>query len=152
MNARDKAALAETYFKQGYNCAQAVALAFCEETGLSREQAARLASAFGGGMGRMREVCGALSGAFLVLGMLRGYERAEQSAEKAALYEQVRSLAARFREGNSSILCRDLIPDASVRGAPEPRTQAYYERRPCACYVSDAARLLTELLSTPTGA
>jgi len=146
MNPSDKAV---DYFKQGYNCAQAVALAFCEETGLSREQAARLASAFGGGMGRMREVCGALSGAFLVLGMLRGYERAEQTAEKAALYEEVRALATRFKESNGSILCRDLIPDAAAGGAPEPRTQAYYERRPCACYVSDAARLLAELLVTP---
>lgn len=149
MNATEKAQLAKQNFEEGYNCAQAVLLAFCEETGLSREQAALLASTFGGGMGRMREVCGAVSAMFMVEGLVRGYSDPKAKEEKSAVYARVRNLADRFREKNHSIICRDLLIDTETTpgGEPEARTKDYYERRPCGCYVEDASRILAEALS-----
>lgn len=149
MNPTEKSQLAKQYFEEGYNCAQAVLLAFCDETGLSQDQAARLASTFGGGMGRMREVCGAVSAMFMVQGLLEGYADPKAKEEKAALYAGVRDVAERFREKNHSIICRDLLIDVDVApgGVPEERTKEYYERRPCGCYVEDAAGLIAEALN-----
>ena len=149
MNPTEKAQLSKQYFEEGYNCAQAVLLAFCEETGLSREQAAKLASTFGGGMGRMREVCGAVSAMFMVEGLLEGYSDPTAKEEKSELYARVRTLADRFREKNHSIICRELLIDTETTpgGEPEARTKEYYERRPCGCYVEDAAYLIAEALS-----
>ena len=148
MQPTEKGLLAKREFEEGYNCAQAVLLAFCEETGLTREQAARIASAFGGGMGRMREVCGAVSAMFMIEGLINGYSDPKAKEEKSALYARVRALADRFREKNQSIICRDLLIDTETAsgGEPEARTKDYYERRPCGCYVEDAARLIAEAL------
>ena len=154
MVSEEKAALAKRYFERGYNCAQAVLLAFGEETGLSESQAARLASGFGGGMGKMREVCGAVSGMFMVQGLLRGYEDPSAKEEKTELYAEVRGLAERFREKNNSIICRDLLIDVETNpgSEPEERTAAYYERRPCGCYVEDAANIIaSRLIETNCG-
>lgn len=136
-------------FLQGYNCAQAVFCAFTDVTGLTEAEAARIASAFGGGMGRMREVCGAISGMLLTLGMLEGYDDPQAGAEKAALYARVQALAAQFRAENGAILCRELLGDASPSHTPTPeaRSSHYYETRPCANLVRCAARLLDEHLS-----
>lgn len=149
MNATEKSLLAKRYFEEGYNCAQSVLLAFCDETGFSRDQAARLASTFGGGMGRMREVCGAVSAMFMVQGLLEGYSDPKAKEEKAAVYAQVRTIADRFREKNHSIICRDLLIDVETTpgGEPEPRAPEYYARRPCGCYVEDAAGLIAEALN-----
>ena len=149
MNPSEKSSLAKAYFEQGYNCAQSVLLAFCEETGLSEEQAARLASTFGGGMGRMREVCGAVSAMFMVEGLVGGYSDPKAKEEKSEVYARVRALADRFREKNHSIICRELLIDAEVTPGTEPeaRTKEYYERRPCGCYVEDAALILAQALS-----
>lgn len=148
MQPTEKGLLAKREFEEGYNCAQAVLLAFCEETGLTREQAARIASTFGGGMGRMREVCGAVSAMFMIEGLINGYSDPKAKEEKSALYARVRALADRFREKNHSIICRDLLIDTGTAsgGEPEARTKDYYERRPCGCYVEDAARLIAEAL------
>ena len=148
MNPAEKRKLAKSYFDEGYNCAQAVLLAFCDETGLSLEQAAKLASTFGGGMGRMREVCGAVSAMFMIEGLLRGYDDPKAKEEKAAVYARVRELADRFREQNHSIICRELLIDTETTtgGVPEERTKEYYERRPCGCYVEDAAELIAQAL------
>ena len=150
MNPTEKSQQAKQYFEEGYNCAQAVLLAFCDETGLSLEQAARLASTFGGGMGRMREVCGAVSAMFMIEGLVEGYSDPKAKEEKSEVYARVRALADRFREKNHSIICRDLIIDTETTpgGEPEERTKEYYERRPCGCYVEDAARLIAEALNT----
>ena len=94
----NKGEIARQYFLNGYNCAQAVALAFCDELALPPETALRLVSGFGGGMGRLREVCGAFSGAIFVLSALRGYAEPGAKEEKAALYRDVQALAARFRK------------------------------------------------------
>ena len=149
MNPTEKSQLAKRYFEEGYNCAQSVLLAFCEETGLSIDQAAKLSSTFGGGMGRMREVCGAVSAMFMIQGLLEGYTDPKAKEEKAELYARVRDVAERFRKKNHSIICRDLLIDVQTTpgGVPEERTQEYYERRPCGCYVEDAAGLIAEALN-----
>ncbi|MPM81028.1 hypothetical protein SDC9_128079 [bioreactor metagenome] len=149
MDSAQKSQLAKQNFDEGYNCAQAVLLAFCEETGLTHDQAALLASTFGGGMGRMREVCGAVSAMFMVEGLVNGYSDSKAKEEKAAVYARVRMLADRFREKNHSIICRELLIDTETipGGEPEARTKEYYERRPCGCYVEDAAKLIAEALN-----
>ena len=140
MNHADKAA---ALFEGGYNCAQAVLGAFCEEFGLPLDTAMKLSSSFGGGMGRMREVCGACSGMFMAAGLLYGYANPETGAPKKELYEHVRALASRFREENGSIICRELLGEqAVVGGTPEARTAAYYQKRPCVEYVRCAAAIL----------
>ena len=137
MNPKEKSTRAKYYFEQGYNCAQSVLLSFCEETGLSEQQAAKLAATFGGGMGRMREVCGAVSAMFMIEGLINGYDDPKDKEKKSAVYARVRDLADHFREKNHSIICRELLIDVetSAGGEPEERTAAYYERRPCGCYV-----------------
>ena len=142
-----KAERAKTLFQQGYNCAQSVAVAFAPEMGLSEETAARLASAFGGGMGRMREVCGAVSGMLLVAGMLYGYSDPTSREEKRETYALVQRLAARFRQENGSIVCRELLglPAGAVSvSTPEKRTADYYKKRPCPKLVRLAAEILAE--------
>ncbi len=148
MTVEEKSALAQDYFREGYNCAQSVLLAFCDETGLSEEQAARLASSFGGGMGRLREVCGAVSSMFLILGITGGYSDPENKEEKDAQYAKIQRLAEQFRAENHSIICRDLLEDVETTegSVSEERTEAYYERRPCACYVAYAAELIAREL------
>lgn len=151
MNQNEKAALAKNYFEQGYNCAQAVLLAFCEETGLTSTQAARVASTFGGGMGKLREVCGAVTGMFMTLGLTNGYDDPKAKEDKTEVYRRVRALADAFQAENHSIICRDLLIDVetSSGAAPEERTKEYYERRPCGAYVEDAARILARELGLP---
>ena len=138
----DHGAKAEALFHEGYNCAQAVLGAFSEELGLPIDTAMKLSSSFGGGMGRMREVCGACSGMFMAAGLLYGYATPETGAPKMALYEHIRALADRFREENGSIICRELLDGAQVGGNPETRTEAYYKKRPCGEYVRCAASIL----------
>lgn len=138
----DPVTRAEELFKDGYNCAQAVLGAFAEELGLPLETAMKLSSSFGGGMGRMREVCGACSGMFMAAGLLYGYATPETGTPKAELYEHIRVLADRFREENGSIICRDLLGGtARIGGTPEARTTEYYQKRPCVEYVRQAAAI-----------
>ena len=139
---------AEELFYAGYNCAQSVFCAFEEQTGIPRAQGARLSSSFGGGMGRLREVCGAVSGALLVLGACAGYDDPDDPEAKKAHYLLVQEFARRFREAHGSIICRELLKDVPVTegGAPEPRTPAFYKRRPCAAIIRDAAPLAAEML------
>ena len=133
-------------FLGGYNCAQAVAVAFCDLTGLEEKQAAKMASSFGGGMGRLREVCGAVSGMLLVLGILDGYDDPTDDAAKKALYSRVQALAREFREENGSIICRELLDNPPADPNPTPRTADFYTQRPCARMVLTAARILDEYL------
>lgn len=142
---------AQQNFTNGCNCAQAVLLAFCDLTGLDEETAMRLTSGMGGGMGRLREVCGAVSSAFLLLGLLRGHGTVPAGEEKAEDYRRIQAFAARFERENGSYLCRELLAGVTSDRAPtpEPRTAQYYERRPCAALVRSAAELLEEFLSQP---
>ena len=137
--------IAQEYFKQGYNCAQSVVLAFSDVTGLSEGEGARLASSFGGGLGRMREVCGAVSGMAIVVGILYGYADPRDNQAKQAHYALVQKLAGKFREANGSIICRELLGDGrAITSMPEARTAEYYKKRPCVELVGMAAEILDE--------
>ena len=142
----DHAAQAVRYFKEGCSCSQAVAMAFCDVTGLDEKLTARLASPFGGGMGRMREVCGAVSGMLLVAGVLYGYDEAADTAGKRELYAQVQAMAAAFREEMGSIICRELLQGPPADPEPTPRTAEFYKKRPCAHMVEAAARIMDEYI------
>ena len=146
----DHAERAKALFLEGYNCAQAVFCAFTDVTGLDMATAARLSSSFGGGLGRLREVCGAVSAASMVLGLVKGYDVPGDRALKAQHYALVRDFAARFREATGSINCRALLIQAGVMaetgGEPDERTPEYYEKRPCPNLVWQAARILDEML------
>ena len=148
----DHAEKARALFLEGYNCAQAVFCAFEDLTGLDRETSARLASSFGGGMGRMREVCGTVSGALLVLGQLCGYSDPADSKAKTEHYHLVQEFARRFREINGTIICRELLKGVRTKPGndPEARTAEYYASRPCLRHVGEAAEILDELLSENT--
>ena len=130
---RDRGREAEAAFREGYNCCQAVAVTFADRLGLEKDQAARLSSGFGGGMGRLREVCGAVSGMVFVASALCGYQDPGAAEEKAALYDRVQKLADTFRKESGSIICRE----------PEARTPEYYEKRPCPGLVRLAAEILS---------
>ena len=139
---------ARALFMEGYNCAQAVACAFCDETGLGFDETARMASSFGGGLGRLREVCGVVSGAALVLGIVKGYADPKDYAAKKAHYALIQAFTRRFTEKNGSIICRELLAGtgASLGGEPEPRTPEFYEKRPCPALAECAARIVEEML------
>ena len=134
-------------FKSGYNCAQAVAVSFCDLTGLTETQAARMASGFGGGIGRMREVCGAVSGMFMVLGLLYGYDDPKDDATKKVLYTEIQALAEEFKKDAGSIICRDILKNPPADPNPSPRTPEYYAMRPCERMVYNAAAIMEEFLA-----
>ena len=139
---------ARNLFIEGYNCSQAVLCAFEDVTGLDRETSAKIASSFGGGMGRMREVCGCVSGALMVLGMVYGYDDPKASLEKNDHYKLIQEFAKRFREENGSIICRELLEGVAVKPGPEAekRTSEYYKKRPCPDLVACAAEILDQML------
>lgn len=134
-------------FLQGYNCSQAVVVAFCDLTGLTPEYAARMASSFGGGMGRMREVCGAVSGMLMVAGLLYGYDTPGDDVSKKAHYQLVQHLAGQFREREGSIICREILKNPPSDPTPTPRTADFYKKRPCARLVALAGEILDEYIA-----
>lgn len=129
-------------FLKGYNCAQSIAVAFCDVTGLTPEFSARMVSSFGGGMGRLREVCGAVSGMFFVIGLLYGYDQPGDDKSKKEHYHLVQQLAGEFREMNGSIVCREILKNPPSDPNPTPRTAEFYKVRPCARLVMTAAEIL----------
>ena len=142
----DRATLAAELFVSGYNCAQAIAVAFCDEIGMEKEAAAKMASSFGGGMGRLREVCGAVSGMLLVAGILYGYDAPGDDAQKKEHYTRVQALAGSFRERIGSIVCREILKNPPSDPTPSPRTEEYYRDRPCVRMVYTAARILEDYI------
>ena len=143
----DHGIYAAELFLQGYNCAQAVAVAFCDATGLEPKLAARMASSFGGGMGRMREVCGAVSGMLMVAGLLYGYEDEKDDKTKKELYGIVQAMAAQFRDAKGSIICRELLKNPPSDPNPTPRSAEVYKKRPGAALVMEAARILDRYIA-----
>ena len=133
-------------FLQGYNCAQAVAVAFCDVTGLEPEFTAKMASSFGGGMGRMREVCGAVSGMLMVAGLVYGYDTPGDDVSKKTHYALVQELAGQFRREVGSIVCREILKNPPSDPNPTPRTAEFYAKRPCARMVLLAGRILDAYL------
>lgn len=144
-----KGQTAERLFYEGYNCCQSVAGAFADEMGLPMDTVLRLASGFGGGVGRMREMCGAVSGMVLVTGMLRGYTSPQAVQEKSETYAQVQAIVQHFRAENGSILCRDLLglQVGPLSSQPDARTPEYYATRPCAKLCHVAADILAQMLA-----
>ena len=134
-------------FYDGYNCAQAIAVAFCDVTGLTPEQSAKMVSSFGGGMGRLREVCGAVSGMLFVAGLLYGYDQPHDSAGKKSHYSRVQQLAGEFRDKIGSIVCREILKNPPTDPTPSPRTEAYYKERPCVHMVATAAEILDRYIA-----
>lgn len=144
-----KREIGENYFKQGYNCAQAVALAFSEELEMNETTIAKTISGFGGGFGRMREVCGAVSGMVFVLGALEGSFDPNDNDSKMEIYQKVQALMNKFKEQNGTYICRELLalPEGNSEPTPEKRTEAYYKKRPCASLVGDACEILANYLN-----
>ncbi|MBQ7797319.1 MAG: C_GCAxxG_C_C family protein [Lachnospiraceae bacterium] len=145
---------AKAYFEEGYNCAQAVTLAFAGEMGLDVEKAAQMASSFGGGLGRLREVCGCVSGMALAAGAICGYSDPKAREEKADHYALIQKLAGEFKERNGSIICRELLAGINndTNPVPEERTESYYKKRPCADLVHMAAEILETEMKRRAGA
>lgn len=139
-------------FKSGYNCSQSVVAAFADLYGFTEEQAFRMSASFGGGIGRMRETCGAACGLFLLAGLENGATEGTDKEGKAANYALVQELAAEFKKRNGSINCGELLglkPKAPVSSVPEERTAQYYAKRPCPKIVEEAARIWLEYLDKP---
>lgn len=135
-------------FKEGFNCSQSVFLAFEDFYGIDRSTALKLSSSFGGGMGRLREVCGAVSGMFMVAGVLYGYDDPKDYEAKKQHYERIQYLAKQYEEANGSIVCRELLGLGQGKdvAAPEKRTEEYYKKRPCAELVGIAAAIMEEYI------
>lgn len=134
-------------FKEGYNCSQAVFLAFADQYSMDRETVLRLSSSFGGGMGRLRQVCGGVSGMFLVAGILYGYDSPKDKEGKAEHYGRIQELARQFEAENGSIVCRELLglgKNATEKYSPVPeeRTEEYYKKRPCVRLIGMAAAIM----------
>lgn len=133
---------AERLFENGYNCSQAVFCAFAEDLGFTEDQAARVSIGLGGGVGRMREVCGAITGSAMVVGL------AKPEYDKAKVYETVREIAAEFKKCHSTVVCKELLELKAINHneLPEPRTAEYYSKRPCLKIVRDAALATEKIL------
>ena len=139
--------LAADLFMHKANCAQAVLMAFHDVTGLDPTLAAKLSGPFGGGMGRQREVCGAVSGMLMVAGILYGYtDPGENDAAKKEHYKLVQELCGKFRAEAGSIICRELLDNPPSDPNPSPRTAQYYAQRPCVRMVMTAADLMDEFI------
>ena len=126
-----RAEKAKNYFKEGYNCCQAVVLAFCDTVDIDEHTALLIASSFGGGVGRLKQICGAVSGMCIILGLKQGYVSPKASDEKMAHYENIRKLAHEFEERNGSYICEKLLAGG---------------KKPCAELVYDAAEILEKMI------
>lgn len=145
----NKSEVAAKNFRDGYNCAQSVLLTFTEEIGLTRTEVLKLASSFGGGMGRLREVCGAVSAIFMVAGFLKGYTTPNNDEIKAEHYALIQKLAKTFEAKYGTIICRELLGlnEASHSPIPSKRTPEYYQNRPCENFIKFATEIAeSELL------
>lgn len=135
-------------FKHGYNCAQSVLLAFSEELGFDNDTALKLASSFGGGMGRLREVCGAVTAMFMAAGMLEGYTSCSDDEAKARHYQLIQDLAAEFKSKFGTIICRELLglDEGTDSPVPSKRTDEYYTERPCEEFIHFASEIIEKRL------
>lgn len=149
INPDERSEQAVAFFKEGYNCSQSVFLAYHDVFGIEREFAATLAAPLGGGMGRLREVCGAVTAVFLLAGLKYPANDPIDKTAKARNYRVVQELAEKFSQKNGSIVCRELLNLDHRKDTPEPseRTEQYYQRRPCAEYVAIAAKIIGEKLN-----
>lgn len=143
-----RAVAAMKYFKEGYNCAQSVVLAYADCFDADPKLLLSMSSSLGGGMGRLREVCGAVSGMFLVAGAVYGYDDPRAFEEKKVHYERIQQLAAEFKSDQGSIVCRELLglSSGADKPTPEKRTEEYYKKRPCEQLVGMAAAIMEKYM------
>lgn len=148
LNVEERAEKAVAHFKSGYNCAQAVYMAYADLFGMDARTAAIIAAPMGAGIGRMREVCGTVSGAALIAGLAIPCDNPSDIASKTRCYALVQQVADRFRQENGSIICRELLGVAPIKESPvpSPRTETYYKKRPCVELVRMSATFLGEEL------
>lgn len=138
---------ARELFRQGYNCSQSVFCTFADEVGMDFDTALKLSSSFGGGMGRMREVCGAVSAMFMIAGLKCGYTEPDNKEIKTKHYERIQELAKKFKSKNGTIICRELLGvDADDNPVPSDRTKEYYETRPCEQLIGEAAEIIANYI------
>ncbi len=151
INIDERVLKARDLFLQGYNCSQSVFCAYADIYGFPEELAFKASASFGGGIGRMRETCGAACGMFMLAGLETGQTAPGDDAAKQQNYQLVQELAEKFREVNGHILCRELLQlrkDAKILATPDARTAEYYRLRPCLRMVESAARIWGEYLIT----
>ena len=144
----NRADRAEELFRMGYNCSQSVFAAFADVLGISVAEAAGTASPFGAGFGKLREVCGAVSGMTLLAGCLKGYSDPSDAEAKKALYKLIQTMCAEFRDREGSVICRELLNLKEGEDLPEPavRTEEYYRSRPCIGACRTAAEIAERYL------
>lgn len=152
INIDERVAAARNYFLSGYNCSQSVLLAYSDLTPLTQELVATIAAPFGGGMGRLREVCGAVSGMLLCVSFLYPNAEPNDAPSKKENYAAVQDVAEAFRRENGSIICRELLGLTCQKEEPTPseRTSEYYKKRPCVELVATAARIVGEKINAMT--
>ena len=145
MNRPDKT---EELFRKGYNCSQSVFAAFADVLGMTVEEAAKIASPFGAGFGKLREVCGAVSGITLLAGYLNGYDDPADYESKKELYRLIQKMCAEFEEREGTIICRELLglKKGEDLGEPSVRTEEYYQSRPCIGACRTAAEIAERYL------
>ncbi|MBR0120953.1 MAG: C_GCAxxG_C_C family protein [Clostridia bacterium] len=133
-------------FFDGYNCSQSVVAAFSEDFGIPKDVALKFSEGLGGGVGRMRDMCGAVTGMAIVLSMRYGSADLNDKDNKAKVYALVQQAADKFKEKYSSLYCRDLIGVKRTTPVPDERTAEFYKKRPCAVLVAGAAEILEEMI------
>ena len=145
---KDYSQIAVENFENGYNCAQSVFLSYAQDFGIDKEMALKLSSSFGGGMGRLREVCGAVTAMFAIAGLQKGYTSNDDDEVKAKHYELIQKLADEFKKEHNTIICRELLELNEQVSSPIPskRTEEYYQERPCARFIETACKLISKEL------
>ena len=150
MELEKRAERAVELFKEGYNCSQSVVAAFADMYGFTHQQALKMSASFGGGIGRMRQTCGAACGLFILAGLETGCTEGKNKDGKEANYKLVQELAEEFRKRNGSLMCNQLLgldKNAPTPATPEARTAEYYKKRPCVKMVEEAAKIWIEYLA-----
>lgn len=139
----EKISLAKNYFNEGYNCSQSVFLAFCEDYGMDSQLASKISASFGGGMGQLREVCGAVTGMFMAAGLIYGYTDPNNLVDKAAHYERIQYLSKKFEEAHESIICRVLLENAEAQAEVKKS-----QERSCTAFVETATKIMAEYIES----
>ena len=148
-NSMSRKEAAINYFKEGYNCSQSVVLAFQDLLTIDAKELCKIASPFGGGISRMRETCGAVSGMVIVIGNLKGYETPETGEAKAKLYKTTQDLLLKFEKRFGSLTCRNLLNLSVKHDDPNPsnRDHSFFDKRPCIELIGGAVEILEEFLT-----
>lgn len=149
MNKTERVFLAQEFFSQGFACSQSVFAAFADMFGIDRDTALRISAGLGGGVGRMREVCGVVTAASMVLGLKYGTSDGSDKNAKAETYAKVREFADKFKEKEDTVVCRELLGLVKAENShvPQERTKEYYAERPCMRLVKEGTEILCDMLA-----